>query len=370
MIYSSPSQEIYAFRGANYNELCKTFPDYTDRRILCESHRCVPEIVEVARHLGGHDAAQMVSCLEPTGNNAKWYEANDYSQKLRTVINVVNMLRTENPSLSLSDFAILGRRNNDLVKIPNQLRIYGLNSIMVGSNSNLYKEECTLRLLDYLRIAVRDDETVLDNLFNYPHFGIFEEDMFKVRGAGFLKWKDLENVLADPDQHNSRVVRRARNLLSYRTASKNLYHSDMNDEEKFSKIVELTGIKKDLTNQMLMKDVRFINRVCDNFKFHHTFDNYFHYMEEQDYTEEDSDSTGINLCGYHMSKGREGDTVFLLEDANSTKVKSDQDMVIARNTAYVAATRAKKHLLITTETNNGFPQYFDFMKRQRERFRC
>ena len=91
---------------------------------------------------------------------------------------------------------------------------------------------------------------------------------------------------------------------------------------------------------------------------------YWQYLVER-IIRDDVPEEGINLCTYHSSKGREWQTVFLLENENSTICKTAQDMTVSRNAAYVACTRARRNLLISTETKTGYPCYFDFMKEKR-----
>ena len=237
-MYSSPSQEIYSFAGANYRKLIETLPDYTEDRILNKSHRCVPEIVEVAKHLGGHDAHVMESCLAPSGYPSIWYESVNHSLALRMIVSTIQEIKDNKPNLTLEDFAILARGKGDLAKIAKELEWYGVRTRMVGSDPNIYKNPSVVRFLDYLNIAFTGDERALDNIVNFPNFGIREEDMIPVRGARRLTWKDLEKVLEDPDKFAFRVVLRARFLLNYRRVSADIMSSDISDEEKIHKICE------------------------------------------------------------------------------------------------------------------------------------
>ena len=114
----------------------------------------------------------------------------------------------------------------------------------------------------------------------------------------------------------------------------------------------------------MLSDSRKIDRVCSEISMHRSLEMYWRYLIDK-ISSDDVEDEGINLCTYHSSKGREWDTVFLLEDENSTFCKTAQDMTVARNAAYVACTRARRNLLISTETQKGYPVYFDFMKGKR-----
>lgn len=364
-MYSSPSQEIYSFAGANYKMLCSTLPDYTEDRILNKSHRCVPEIVEVAKHLGGHDAHVMESCLAPSGYPSLWYESVNHSLALRMMVSTIQKTMEDNPDLTFEDFAILGRSKNELAKLAKELEWYGLRTRMVGSDPNIYKSTGAVRFLDYLNIAFTGSEISLDNIVNFPNFGIREEDMIPVRGARRLAWKDLENVLADPQKHPIRVVQRARSLLGYRKASAEIIQSGMSDEEKIHKLCDASGILRHLTEQLAYDEVKKIRQICDNMSLHRDLHSYYEYMCEQA-AKDDSEVGGINLCNYHSSKGREWKTVFLLESKKSSFCPTDEATVQALNTAYVASTRAMQRLIVSTESDTGYPDYLNFMKSERK----
>lgn len=364
-MYSSPSQEIYSFAGANYRQLIKTLPDYTDVESLNKSFRCVPEIVEVAKHLGGYDASLMESELEASGYPAVWYESFNHSLALRMIVSTIQDIQEKHPNLTLEDFAVLGRSKNELAKISKELEWYGLRTRMVGSDPNIYKSTGVLRFLDYLNIALTDDERALDNIVNFPNFGIREEDMIPVRGARRLTWKHLENVVGNQDKFSPRVVKRCGFLLNYRCVSSAVLQSDMSDEEKIHKLCDVSEIVKNLADQLAYDEIKKIRRVCDNMSMHRDLGSYFEYMSEQA-AKDDAEVGGVNLCNYHSSKGREWDTVFLLENKGSSFCPTEEAEVQALNTAYVASTRAKQRLIISTETDSGYPNYLDFMKSKRQ----
>ena len=367
-LYSSPSQEIYSFAGANYKKLCESLPDYTQTRILNKSHRCVPEIVEVAKHLGGHDARLMESCLDPSGYPTTWYELENHSLSLRMLVSTILAIKESNPSLTLEDFAILGRQKRELANIANQLKDYssfGIRTRMVGSDPNIYKSISVCRFIDYLSIALNGGENVLDNILNYPNFGIREEEMVPVRGFRRLCWKDLEKVASDPASYTYKVYQRARFLLNYRENAKEIMQSGMSDEEKIHKLCFASGIQKCLTDQLMFDDSKKIDKICEDIAFHRDLKSYYDYMAEQS-QKDDAEVGGINLCNYHSSKGREWNTVFLLESGDSTRNLTDETQVQALNTAYVASTRAMERLYIATESDRGYPDYLNFMRADRK----
>lgn len=363
MLYASPSQEIYPFRGADYSLLKKMLPQNTERRTLSESYRCVPEVVEVARHLGGEDASKMVSLLNATGISAKWYESANSSLSIRMLINTFEDIRGRE-GIKPKDAAILARSSSQLSVAARKLEMYGVKTTRVGSDPNFYKSEPVRRFTDYLSIAFADDEKCLDAVFNYPGDAINEEDLIALRGANRLTWKHLNEAAENPEKYSPDVSSRARCLLRFREKARKILDSSLSDEQKICLIRDASGLCNLLNEQLMLSDSRKIDRVCSEISMHRSLEMYWRYLVDK-ISSDDVEDDGINLCTYHSSKGREWDTVFLLEDENSTFCKTAQDMTVARNAAYVACTRARRNLLISTETQKGYPVYFDFMKGKR-----
>ena len=146
--------------------------------------------------------------------------------------------------------------------------------------------------------------------------------------------------------------------------AKEILESGLCDEEKICLLRDASGICNLLNEQLMFSDSRKIDRICSEISFHRSLEKYWQYLIER-IRSDDIPEEGINLCTYHSSKGREWQTVFLLENETSTICKTAQDMTVSRNAAYVACTRARRNLLISTETKTGYPCYFDFMKGKR-----
>ena len=115
----------------------------------------------------------------------------------------------------------------------------------------------------------------------------------------------------------------------------------------------------------MFDDSKKIDKICEDIAFHRDLKSYYDYMAEQS-QKDDAEVGGINLCNYHSSKGREWNTVFLLESGDSTRNLTDETQVQALNTAYVASTRAMERLYIATESDRGYPDYLNFMRADRK----
>ena len=266
--------------------------------------------------------------------------------------------------LKPKDFAILARSSAQLSSTARKLEMYGIRTTRVGSDPDIYKSEPVRRFTDYLSIAFADDESCLDNVFCYPCNDVDEEDLIALRGAKRLTWKHLREAAENPDKYAQAIVKRSIAILKFRDISKTILESSRSDEEKICLLQDASGICNLLNEQLMFSDSRKIDRICSEINLHRSLKKYWEYLVDR-ISKDEIPEEGINLCTYHSSKGREWQTVFLLENENSTICKTAQDMTVSRNVAYVACTRAKRNLLISTETQTGYPTYFDFMKDRR-----
>ena len=64
VMFASPSQQIYGFRGASWETLCHQLPDDLNLESMRENYRSTPEIVRTAARLAGPDADNMLSTRE------------------------------------------------------------------------------------------------------------------------------------------------------------------------------------------------------------------------------------------------------------------------------------------------------------------
>jgi hypothetical protein len=74
-IYSSPSQQIYTFRGADWERLSSLLPEDMSIRTLRENYRSTPEIVRSSKHLAGPDAVGMIPTRDSLGIPVKIYKS-------------------------------------------------------------------------------------------------------------------------------------------------------------------------------------------------------------------------------------------------------------------------------------------------------
>lgn len=360
MMYASPSQEIYPFRGADYARLRLLMPDSTETRTLSDSWRCSPEVVEVARHLGGEDAALMRSRTGSAGFPAQWFESANESLAVRTLISGLDGFAKACPG---GTSAILAPSGAVLDRLALQLGEYGIKARRTGGSS--FRCETVRRFADLIAVALTGDGDVLDSLIAWPGLPIPEKDLIALRGAKRLRWEDLERAAVNEgDAFSPILAARARSLLKFREEGGRTARSDCGTLEKVARITEESGVMPLLEERMAFQDIRKIRKISESAAHFGTLGEFLAHLRRES-AADGEEQADVELSTFHSSKGREWDSVSVMDSESSTRRRTGISLRTARNAAYVACTRAKKNLLVSTETETGYPDYFSFMKGQR-----
>ncbi len=175
-VVGDDAQSIYAFRGANINNILNFQKDYTDAASyrLEQNYRSTKNIVEAANSIIEHNKTKLDKVV---------WTANDEGGKI-----LVNRLPTDgdegryvassifetqmNEQRKASDFAILYRTNAQSRAMEDALRKRGIKYRIYGGLS-FYQRKEIKDVLSYLRLVINPkDEEALKRVINYPARGI------------------------------------------------------------------------------------------------------------------------------------------------------------------------------------------------------
>ncbi len=175
-VVGDDAQSIYAFRGANINNILNFQKDYTDAASyrLEQNYRSTKNIVEAANSIIEHNKTKLDKIV---------WTANDEGEKI-----LVNRLPTDgdegryvassifenmmNEQRKASDFAILYRTNAQSRAMEDALRKRGIKYRIYGGLS-FYQRKEIKDVLSYLRLVINPkDEEALKRVINYPARGI------------------------------------------------------------------------------------------------------------------------------------------------------------------------------------------------------
>ena len=175
-VVGDDAQSIYAFRGADIQNILHFEKDYPNLSIikLEQNYRSTQNIVHAANSIISHNKAQLkkkVWTENARGEPLGLLKATNDAEEGRLVAASIFETRA-NQRLHNSDFAILYRTNSQSRAIEEALRKMNLAYRIVGGMS-FYQRKEVKDLLAYLRLLVNpNDEEALKRIINLPKRGI------------------------------------------------------------------------------------------------------------------------------------------------------------------------------------------------------
>ena len=175
-VVGDDAQSIYAFRGADIQNILSFEKDYPDLNVikLEQNYRSTQHIVNAANSIISHNKAQLkkkVWTENATGEPLGLIKAATDAEEGRLVAASIFENRAQQ-QLQSNDFAILYRTNSQSRAIEEALRKLNLSYRIVGGMS-FYQRKEVKDLLAYLRLLVNpNDEEALKRVINLPKRGI------------------------------------------------------------------------------------------------------------------------------------------------------------------------------------------------------
>lgn len=372
-VVGDDAQSIYAFRGANIQNILNFEKDYPDLQVfkLEQNYRSTQNIVNAANSIISNNKNQLkkhVFSENEIGEKIKVVRA--FSDNEEGKIVAENILQDRSlQSLNFKDFAILYRTNAQSRAMEEALRKLNIPYKIYGGTS-FYQRKEIKDLIAYFRLTFNpNDEEALKRVINYPRRGIGDTS--------------VERIFIAADQHQKsiwEVVTNPQNFLDGRTAGAvypfgSLIQSFQVTAKKYSAydtalhIAQHSGILKDLYED---KSVEGLNRY-ENIQ--ELLNGIKEFSEREDLeekgldvfmqdiallTNDDNDKNPnadtVSLMTIHSSKGLEFPQVFIvgLEEnlfPSQLSLNSRTELEEERRLFYVAITRAEKKLTLSYATS-------------------
>ena len=368
-VVGDDSQSIYAFRGANIQNILNFQRDYDDVKIfkLEQNYRSSKNIVEAANSVIEKNKTKL--------DKEVWTENEDGSKvKVKQTINEVTEGRfvadsifdhKMNEQLPNSDFAILYRTNAQSRAIEDALREKDIDYIIYGGIS-FYQRKEIKDIVAYLRILINpNDEEALKRIINYPARGIGASTLDKLAVSANHYKKSIFDVLQNLDQldlnFNSGIRTKLLNFVTMiqhfqiEAQTKNAFEVT---EFVLKQVRFIKDLEKDGTPEGVSK-IENIQEILNKAK---------NFTEEQkEKEEEDSlavfletaaletssdvqvkdDKPRVSLMTIHLAKGLEFPYVYIvgLEEnlfPSAMSMNTRSELEEERRLFYVALTRAEK----------------------------
>ncbi len=365
-VVGDDAQSIYAFRGANIENILNFEKDFPDLKVikLEQNYRSSQNIVNAANSVIARNKGQLKKTVWTSngeGNKIELIKSVSDNEEGRFVSSAIFEQKSQN-SYQNKDFAILYRTNSQSRAIEESLRKAGIHYKIFGGLS-FYQRKEIKDLMGYLRYAMNtEDEQSFRRIINLPKRGIGVSSVEKIVVAAFEHdiplWEVLNNVDAFLPGRAANAVQEFVTLIK----SFKIYVETKDAYEAANHIAKNSGLLKELYED---KTVEGLNRYENVQELLNAIKEFVDTPDIEDkslpgflqdialLTDSDKDdsenSDYVSLMTIHSSKGLEFKNVFIVgleEDLfpSQMMMSSRDDLEEERRLFYVAITRAKENL--------------------------
>ena len=367
-VVGDDAQSIYAFRGADIQNILNFEKDYPDLFVvkLEQNYRSTKTIVEAANSIIDKNKGQLKKIVwtsNPEGDLIELFKASSDNEEGRIVANTI-VEEKNNKQLNNSDFAILYRTNSQSRSMEEALRKLNLTYKIVGGLS-FYQRKEIKDLMAYLRFAVNPaDEEAFKRIINYPKRGIGDTSVEKILVSAYEHDIPLWDVVQNAPSFLG--GRAGVSVDDFSTMIK-AFQIEMERKDAFeaaSTVAKQSGLLRELYED---KTIEGLNRYENVQELLNAIKEYVDNPENEDkslgaflqeialLTDNDQDKSQIDtitLMTIHASKGLEFKQVFVVgmeEDLfpSQMMMQSREDLEEERRLFYVASTRAMDKLYLS-----------------------
>lgn len=369
-VVGDDAQSIYAFRGANIQNILNFNRDYPDVFTvkLEQNYRSTRNIVNAASSVIKNNRKQLdkeVWTANETGDKIKVVRSATDSDEARFVAQQIIEQKNQK-HLPNKAFAILYRTNSQSRSFEEALRRQSIDYRIYGGTS-FYQRKEIKDLLSYLRLTVNpNDEEALKRIINYPARGIGDTTINRLLFLASENktgiWEIVANARNYPDLGTGapRVENFAIMMKSFMamTTTHNAY-------ELATHVAKQTTLLKTLYDDKTVEGISRYENVTELLNGIQEFTEddesekdktLANFLEEvalytDDQKDKDPDRDCVSLMTIHSSKGLEFPHVFIggLEEnlfPSQMALTSRADLEEERRLFYVAITRAEKALTL------------------------
>ncbi|PVH23893.1 ATP-dependent helicase [Sphingobacterium corticibacter] len=372
-VVGDDAQSIYAFRGANIQNILNFQKDYPDVQVfkLEQNYRSTKMIVNAANSIIANNKNQLeknVFSDNEDGEKIKVSRAFSDNEEGKIVAEAI-LQEKSLKSLVYKDFAILYRTNAQSRSLEEALRKLNVPYKLYGGTS-FYQRKEIKDLISYFRLTFNpNDEEALKRVINYPRRGIGDTTIEKLMVAAdqnnYRLWDVLANAGSILDGRSATaVVNFATMIQSFQAVAKNqsafdtamhiAQHSGLLKSLYEDKSVE--GLSRYENIQELLNGIKeFSEREDLEEKGLDIFLQDVALLTNDD-KDKDPNADTVSLMTIHASKGLEFNTVFIvgMEEnlfPSQLSLNSRSELEEERRLFYVAVTRAEKKLHISYATS-------------------
>ncbi|WP_127845285.1 ATP-dependent helicase [Psychroflexus aestuariivivens] len=373
-VVGDDAQSIYAFRGANINNILNFQKDYDDVKSyrLEQNYRSSKNIVEAANSIIEKNKTKLDKVVWTQNEEGAKIHVNrliNDAEEGRFVASSITDKRMQEGAKN-GDFAVLYRTNAQSRSIEDALRRKDIPYRIYGGLS-FYQRKEIKDILAYLRLIVNPkDEESLKRVINYPSRGIGQTTLDKLILAANHYKRTVFEVIENMDKIDLKINRgtqtKLRNFInmikSFQVQNQNLNALEIT-ELVTKKTGLLTEFKKDGTPEGIARIENIeelLNGISDFVEGQKELVDYNGTLDEfledvalaTDLDKETADEDRVALMTIHLAKGLEFPYIYIVgleEDLfpSAMSMNTRSELEEERRLFYVALTRAEKEAYLT-----------------------
>jgi ATP-dependent DNA helicase UvrD/PcrA len=381
-VVGDPDQSIYRWRGADIKNILKFEEHFPSAKVirLEENYRSTQNILDLAHGVIKHNVERKEKALwtqNPAGEKIRYFQALDAESEARFVSGKILEHLSADPNLRA---AVLYRTNSQSRVFEEAMRRASLAYNIVGGFS-FYERMEVRDIIAYLKLAMNPHDSIaLQRVINTPPRGIgkvtLDEIENRARELGISLWDAISDLVEDArfSPRAAAALANFQKIVNRLAARVEQVLGNAPDSDEAASDVESTAPVSDLVKAAIL-DTGYENALKseNNDEAEARLENLQELVNAAvDYDEQgaeglrdfidhsalvaDTDQykadVPVTLMTAHSAKGLEFPLVFLvgLEDGlfpHSRSLSDSSDIEEERRLAYVAMTRAEKHLYIT-----------------------
>ena len=365
-VVGDDDQSIYRFRGATIRNILDFENEYHGAKVirLEQNYRSTQSILDAAnaviKHNTGRKGKQLLT-NNGVGDKILHYEALSEQDEANFV---ANQILSEAGTSGYRDFAILYRTNAQSNALEAAFKRNGVPYRIIGGTRFFDRAEIKDMLAYLCVINNRADDLRLKRIVNQPPRGIGAKAVESVERLCAAQGTPLYSVICDPYTYPA-LERAAGKLMQFSVlieqcaALLNTLPLDAFYEELLVRTgyVAMLEQKDDLENRSRLENVRELKSSIVTYMESTDTPTLAGFLEEialyTDIEQYDKDADAVVMMTMHAAKGLEFPNVFVVGcEENlfpSARCVGDPDeMEEERRLCYVAITRAKRHLTLTS----------------------
>lgn len=368
-VVGDSDQSIYSWRGADITNILNFEKDYENAKVILleQNYRSTQKILDTANLLIKNNKERKEKRLWTDNKRGFSPQYTRYVDERSEAADVVNKIyQMNNDGVAFSEMAILYRTNAQSRAFEEKLMYEGLPHKVVGG-LKFYDRKEVKDMVSYLYfIANTDDDLTFKRIINVPKRGIGQTSVNKLEAYATKTNQSMFDAIYDEklsEVFNKGTLTKLRECADMFSGFVRL-SMEMDLSDFVWEVFEKSGYsamlaqEKTVESKSRIENVEALLNAVSEFVKDNPDTNLQEYLQTVSLlsdVDKTSDEKGISLMTIHAAKGLEYDVVFLTgmeEGLFPSKMSMDEGgLEEERRLCYVAITRAKKRLFISSCEN-------------------